>query len=146
MEGQVHNVTLLFGNLTPPCSLSCPEADGKAMEKPWKGHGKAMGKPWKSHGKTVVHTGSRHCPATLGHPQRHKQWHLGSLSSVQQPSLFLTFNGQLYSFQMFFSPGGIEGQQVRSIWRASSSLLLQYDCVCCSCPHARSKTSLPGSV
>lgn len=102
MKGQVQNMTLLFGSLIPPCSLSCPEANGKAMEK-----------PWESHGTAVVHTGSRHCPATLGHPQRHKQWHLGSLSSVQQPSLFLTFNGQLYSFQMFFSPGGIEGQQVR---------------------------------
>lgn len=118
MKGQVQNMTLLFGSLTPPCSLSCPEADGKAMEKPW----------------------FRQAPGTA---QRHSDIPKGTNSgtSVLFPQssnhlLFLTFNGQLYSFQMFFSPGGIEGQQVRSIWRASSSLLLQYDCVAAVLTHA----------
>lgn len=35
MKGQVQNVTLLFGSLTLPCSLSCLKVDGKAMEKLW---------------------------------------------------------------------------------------------------------------
>lgn len=96
---------------------------------------KRMEKTWFTQMCLVL----QHCPTTLGHPKRHKWRHLCSLSSVpglREPSLFLTFNGQLYSFQMFFSPGGIEGQQVRWIWRANSSILWKYHCVCYSRPRA----------